>query len=354
MILKNIIRKFTERKDEPTLVNGKLDSFQNPKNILLLRQDRIGDVLVSVAFIKKLKSILPNTEIDIVLSHRNKSALFVISNLINNNFILEKGVIGYFKLISKLRKKEYDIVIDLLDNASSTSSILTRFTNAELKLGFDKSNRKVYTHIVEIPNKQENHIIERLNSLLLPFTGSNLNEESISFELSNVKIAKANELLGEKSNKLRLGINLSGSNSSKNWGTGNYIAFLKAISSMDKNLEIKLFTTKSNESQLNEISEVVPNLAAPYVNSFEQFAAMISTCDIVLTPDTSVVHLCSAFDIPCIALYMYSDDPNVGMPWEPRSKHSKAIKISEKDALGMIKVADVLAAIKQTIEEIND
>lgn len=354
MILKDIIRKITEKNDEPILVKGKLDSFQNPKKILLLRQDRIGDVLVSVAFIKKLKSVLPNTEIDIVLSHRNMSALFSIKQLINIDYILEKGVIGYFKLISKLRKQDYDTVIDLLDNASSTSSILTRFTNAELKLGFDKSNRKVYTHIVEIPNKQENHIIERLNSLLLPFGGSSSNEESFSFELSKDSYAKADELLRHKSNKLRLGINLSGSNQSKNWGTGNYIAFLKAMNSLDKNVEVKLFTTKSNENQLNEILEVYPNIAAPFVNSFEQFTAMISTCDIVLTPDTSVVHLCTAYDIPCVALYMFSDDPNVGKPWEPRSKYSKAIKISEKDTLGLIKVTDVLAAIKQTIEEIND
>ena len=353
-MLKNIIRNLTERNDEPILVKGKLDSFRNPKKILLLRQDRIGDVLVSVAFIKKLKTILPKSSIDIVLSHRNKSVLFTVSNLINNNFILDKGVIGYFKLISQLRKQGYDIVIDLLDNASSTSSILTRFTNAKFKLGFDKGNRKVYTHIVEIPNKQENHIIERLNSLLLPFVGSSSNEESFSFELSKDSYAKADELLGHKSDKLRLGINLSGSNQSKNWGTGNYIAFLKGMNSLNKNVEVKLFTTKSNENQLNEISKVVPNLAAPFVNSFEQFAAMISTCDIVLTPDTSVVHLCTAYDIPCVALYMFSDDPNVGKPWEPRSKHSEAIKISEKDTLGMIKVTDVLAATKQIIEEIDD
>ncbi len=73
-----------------------------------------------------------------------------------------------------------------------------------------------------------------------------------------------------------------------------------------------------------------------------------------MTPDTSVVHLCSSFDIPCIALYTYSNNPNVGMPWEPRSKYSKVLKISDKETLGLIKITDVLAALKQTIEEIND
>lgn len=352
-MLKSLIRSITERKEETVLITDKVVSLQNAKKILLLRQDRIGDVLVSVPFLKRLKALLPNTEIDIVLSHRNKSAFFTISDLVDNKFILRKGIKGYIKLLTEVRKNDYDIVIDMLDNASSTSSILTRFTNAKAKLGFDKKNRKVYSHIVEIPNKQENHIIERLNSLLLPFYGSVTNEESMSYDLSAESKTEAVKLLGEKSQKIRFGINLSGSNASKNWGTGNYIGFLKALETVTDEVEVKVFTTKSNEKQLDEITKIYPNIAAPFVNSFEKFTAMISTCDIVLTPDTSVVHICSAFDIPCIALYTYSDNPNVGMPWEPRSKHSKTLKISKKDTLGLIKVTDVLAALKQTIEEIK-
>lgn len=353
-MLKSLIRKLTERKSEPVKIVGQLNEFSNAKKILLLRQDRIGDVLVSIAFIKKLKALLPNTKIDIVLSHRNESTLFAIQEPISRCFVLEKGVLGYFKVINEIRRTEYDIVIDMLDNASSTSSILTRFTKAKAKLGFDKKNRKVYSHVVELPNKLKNHIIERLNSLLLPIDGSTSNKESLSIALSVETQKKSVELLGEKSQKLRLGINLSGSDASKNWGTGNYIALLKTLNSNKDELEIKVFTTKSNEKQLVEITSVIPNIAAPFVNSFEQFTAMISTCDIVLTPDTSVVHLCSAFDIPCIALYTYSNRPNVGMPWEPRSKYSKVLKISDKETLGLIKVTDVLAALKQTIEEIND
>lgn len=354
MLLKKIIRKITEREDDPVIVNSKISGFANANKILLLRQDRIGDVLVSIAFLKKLRSLFPSAEIDIVLSHKNNSAFWAISKFVNRKYLLEKGVFKYIKLINQIRNEEYDIVIDLLDNSSSTSSILTRFTKANIKLGFEKENRKVYSHIVRLPNKKENHIIERLNSLLLPFAGNVKNEESLSFNLSFDSQSKAIDLLGVKSKKFRLGINLSGSDDSKNWGTGNYIGFIEALETLKEKLEVKVFTTKSNEKQLNEIKENVPNVAAPFVNSFEQFTAMMSTCDIILTPDTSVVHLCSAFDIPCIALYTYSNNPNVGMPWEPRSKHSKALKISDKQTLGLIKITDVLAALNQIIEEIND
>ncbi len=36
---------------------------------------------------------------------------------------------------------------------------------------------------------------------------------------------------------------------------------------------------------------------------FRQNAAVVSTCDACLSPDSALVHLCAALDIPCVALY---------------------------------------------------
>lgn len=354
MLLKKIIRKITEREDDPVIVNSKISGFANANKILLLRQDRIGDVLVSIAFLKKLRSLFPSAEIDIVLSYKNNSAFWAISKFVNRKYLLEKGVFKYIKLINQIRNDEYDLVIDLLDNSSSTSSILTRFTKAEYKLGFDKKNRKVYTHIVKIPNKWENHIVQRINALLIPFAGTNLNEKSLGIRLSEEKLNEAKELLGKKTKSIRLGINLTGSNLHRSWGVGNHIALLKSLENMKGKLEIFVFTTKGNKAMLDEIEREFSGVSAPFVNSFELFSAMISTCDIVLSPDTSVVHLCSVLDIPCIELCTVTEDPNVGNPWAPLSKHSMQIKISENKSLGLIKVTDVLEALKQIIEEISD
>lgn len=37
--------------------------------------------------------------------------------------------------------------------------------------------------------------------------------------------------------------------------------------------------------------------------SFRQSAAILGTCDICIAPDSSLVHLCAALNIPCLALY---------------------------------------------------
>lgn len=353
-MLKSLIKLLTERKEEPIVITEKSEEFKNPKNILLLRQDRIGDVLISIPFVKKLREICPNANIEVVLSHRNFNIGSAINNYTDGVYILKKGIMGYFKLLKQLRSNNYNIVIDMLDNASTTSSILIRYTKSDIKFGFKKKNKKIYTHVVELPDKTKYQITERLNSLLIPFQGTDDNNEKITYELSDEIIDEAKRILGNKTKRIRLGINLAGSNKSKNWGTGNYIAFIKMLKSMLPNVEIIAFTTKKNKKQLSEIEASYPDIAAPLVKSFDLFAAMIKTCDVILTPDTSVVHLCSAFDIPCLALFTYSDNTNVGLPWEPQSKHSKILKISENKSLGLIKVTDVLAALKQIIEEIND
>jgi ADP-heptose:LPS heptosyltransferase len=37
--------------------------------------------------------------------------------------------------------------------------------------------------------------------------------------------------------------------------------------------------------------------------TYRQSAAVVSTCDACVSPDSALVHLCSALDIPCVALY---------------------------------------------------
>lgn len=353
-VINNIVLKYSANKTEPVRVSEKLNEFAFAKRILLLRQDRIGDVLVSLPYIKKLREELNEAKIDIVLSHKNKGAMFALFGLVDNIIIMDKGIGGYKKIINEIKKSNYDVVVDLFDNTSTTSSILVGASSARLKLGFAKGNSEIYTHTVELPDKTKSNISDRLNSLLLPFLGSADNDESFEIRMSETEIAAAEDAINWGGEKLRIGINLSGSNESKNWGTGNYIAFLKSSITKYKNAEFRCFTTMNNKLQLSEIVTATGGKAAPFVSSFREFTAMIATCDIVITPDTSVVHLCSAFDIPCVGLYLVSDNPNVGMPWIPQSKHSKVLTAPNSESLDYIKITDVLNALDEIIEEIDD
>lgn len=68
-----------------------------------------------------------------------------------------------------------------------------------------------------------------------------------------------------------------------------------------KGWEIFMFG-KKGEIQMKGQAERIVNLTAVGLN-FRQSCAVLETCDVVLAPDSALVHVSAALDIPCVALY---------------------------------------------------
>ncbi len=313
------------------LVNKSENIFNLIPNIkiLLLRQDRLGDLLISAPFIKELRKSIPNATIDILLSKKNIYAKQCIEDYVDNIYCYEKNLKAIGKLIINLRKENYDLIIDMLDNKSTTSTYLIKLITKRYSLGFDKENSKIYSHIVPIPDKSKIHIIERTCNLLLPF-GIDANKLTLELEykLKENNIQFANDNLGEKI-KLRIGINLAGSSKSRYWGIENNINLINQIKTKYLNCEIILFATGEYIQITQEIIKASNfGILAPSTKDISDFAALLKSCDLIITPDTSVVHFASAFKIKCITLF----NVMIGTPtpWIPYKTISSNL-ITEKE-----------------------
>lgn len=290
----------------------------NCKRILVLRQDRIGDLLVSVPFFKILREKLPHSSIEILLSFRNFSAKVCIAKYVDEVLVLPRNIFKRIFLLFKLKKRNYDLIIDLFDNSSFTSSLLINFLKPKFALGFDKENRNVYTHVVPLPNKMQIHIVDRICNLLIPF---GVNHIQIEKKLE-YPIVKSNKL--PPKTKQRVGIVIAGSTKSKYWGVKK-IASLIAMLNSKFEFEIVLFGTKKYLAEISLLGELQNTLIAPFTCNFDEFASMVASCDYLVSPDTSVVHLASAFQIPIVVLYTFVDK-QFGMPWLPyKTKYRELI-----------------------------
>jgi ADP-heptose:LPS heptosyltransferase len=76
---------------------------------------------------------------------------------------------------------------------------------------------------------------------------------------------------------------------------------LHVMLGLAKKAQVFLFGAPG-QIKLNEPVPNVVNLMDQKV-TFRQSAAILSTCDACVAPDSAMVHLCSALDIPCVALY---------------------------------------------------
>ena len=93
--------------------------IKNPKKILFIRNDHIGDMVYSTQVFREVKKLYPHVELHVLASPSNKELIEKDKNV---DKIIEshrfwhkgfKGFINYFKIISKIKKENYDVGIDL-------------------------------------------------------------------------------------------------------------------------------------------------------------------------------------------------------------------------------------------------
>lgn len=338
--IKSRINKLVASKALPIIIDSPLNMMNDfSKKILILRHDRIGDVLISSGIIRNLRAALPDSQIDILLSRKNFNARKSIEKYVDNVLLYGKELPVSLNLIGNIRKQKYDLIIDFLDNPSTTSATIIKLSSTASSLGFNHENANVYSHAVPLINREENHIIDRLGNLLLPFgLDANSLELSPEYPISSSEKAMAEQKVAWQYGKTRIAINIAGSNINKFWGRNNFINLINLIKSSNttadssNHYDLRLFGSRGYIHELGIISEAADIQIAPISEAFHDYAAMISTTDYIITPDTAAVHLASAFKKPCLCLFTTSNNVKA-MPWFPYKSKFEAVIIKDNLAL---------------------
>ncbi len=318
----------------------------NSSKFLFVRQDRIGDVLVSTPLFYALKKRYPKAVIDIVLSPNNVMA---IGNeyLIRSRWIYRKNPIAALTLVRRLRREQYDFVIDLMDNPSATSTMLVLASGGSWKIGLEKANAYAYDIVVPLLSRKDVHIVERIAAILTVFGVEPAHEMlKIRYETTKDSDDRAEELLHESraSGSKIIAINISAGSETRFWGIENYKSLLQKLRDLSPACSFLILHKGTDRTRACEIASASPNALVPPETSFDEFASLIKQSDILITPDTAAVHLAAAFDIPSIVLYVQSD-PNLRI-WAPYGTLAECL-VTTVDDLTTISVGQVVEAFER-------
>ncbi len=109
------------------------------KKILVIQTAFIGDVILSTSLIASLKSSNPSFVIDVLVRKGNES-LLQNNPAIHNIHVWDKSqnkISGIFQTVKKIRKKEYDLIINL--QRFTSSGLMTVLGGAKETRGFSKN-----------------------------------------------------------------------------------------------------------------------------------------------------------------------------------------------------------------------
>ena len=331
--------------------NQVLETFDfRSSKILFIRQDRIGDVLVSTPIFASIKTHYPSATVDVLLSENN---YFVLKNdsFIRKCWIYQKKVGKVISLMRSIRKEQYDFAVDMMDNPSVTSTLLCLLSGAHINVGIAKNNTYVYDMAVPMLSRRETHIIDRIAQLLIPFHIDPA-AESLSLRYftspASDEFAKRWISLNHLNDCPLVGVNISAGGEARFWGINQYRSFLSFITERYPEFHIILLYQPTDITRANKIGEGNKDIVlSPVTNTFDQFAAMIKKLSFLVSPDTSAIHLASAFHIPSVVLYVQSDKSL--RIWEPY-KTDYEVVVADVDDLSTIQVSDVQTAFTKLIE----
>jgi len=330
---------------------------QKIKSILFLRQDKLGDMLVSIPAMHTIKKLYPHVKVEVLASPRN---VMVVENdpLIDEVHLYTKVVSKDLKTVRKLKRKRFNIIYDTIINDSTTGLILTNIISRKAVRVASRKNkhRKYYDFCEEYNSDGTDHNID--NAFLLfnifgvdPSTLDHLDPLYLPDKSTEIANRFIDNLPEPESNKVA--INISAGRPARTMDIDKFIDTAFLIKKEYPDSSIIIFCVMSDrdkavsiKNKLNGNIEIIPeNL------SFLDACAILSRMNYLISPDTSMVHAARLFKIPTVGLYSNYDRNYYS--WKPYGQKYGGVRSDNIYNIHDITPGDILNEFQKLKNEIE-
>lgn len=314
--------------------------------ILLLRHDRFGDAIVSTAIMKLLRERYPDARIDILLGRRN-AAIASLLPAIDRAHVLGSGIGGLRAIAPVLRAERYDVVINLLAKDSTSGAILAILSGARLRVGFAGALADIYDFPIPRPSRPM-HIVPETALLLAPFgvreVGDRPTREAEMLELAVRAPRSAATPANDRG--ARIVFSISARDEDHTWPDSSVEAL--AVRLGGDGIALAIAGTPEHRARVEAIASRSGARALPGSGSFAGFVEQLSAFEVIVTPQTSTVHVGSALRIATILLNTDTESDRQWTPWGVAHR-----TLSRGARLALISVDEVADAIRSLLAELR-
>lgn len=228
-------------------------------------------------------------------------------------------------LALKIKEEKYDLLIDFSEMLRVNQMMLINLCGARINIGIEKENWNLFDISLNI--RDFNKHISELYIKLLKFLG--INNINSSYDVFSSDYLLKN--LGLE-NKEYCVFNPYAASKHRSFSDENIEKISKII--LEKNYEALILI--GNEEKIRELKKL--NISKENkvkvidTKGMSEVAELIKGADLIMSPDTSIVHLARAFDKKMICIYrkeLGKEDKN-SILWGPNSEKAKVIFVEEK------------------------
>ncbi|MDM1072348.1 glycosyltransferase family 9 protein [Empedobacter brevis] len=308
----NVYRRKIMRGLTGGIGKGSLENINKSESIKIERvlinrpNQRLGNTLLITPLVQEIIQFNPKVKIDLFV--KGKVAPIVFENYPQIDQIIElpkkpfKDLASYIKVWLKIKRKKYDLVINV-DKQSSSGRLSTSFANSKYKLFGDEfiadTTQENQLHQAQYPVYQFRKFLEL-------FEGKERKEvvPQQNIQLSEREIEKGKKMLEEiteNSSKKTIAFFTFATGAkcyNEEWWTEFYNLFYPKYAEEYNLIEIL---------PVENISMLTHKLPEYYSKDVREIASVMFNCEVVIAADSGMMHLSSAAPSKTIGLFKSED-----------------------------------------------
>ncbi|MBI4707419.1 MAG: lipopolysaccharide heptosyltransferase II [Candidatus Omnitrophica bacterium] len=279
------------------------------KRILIVRTDRIGDVLLSTPVIRSMRDAYPNAYIVMMASPYAKEIVEGNPDLdeviIYDKDIKHKSWRNSIKFSQKLKKKKFDLALIL--HPTNRVHLITFFAGIPKRVGYGRKLGFLLTDkIKHIKQFGERHELDYTLDLVR-YLGINPQEKTLFMPIkleSEQWVDEVFEKSGIKKGEKLLAIHPAASCPSKIWPVER---FAELADKLVEKYEFKVLVVAGakDASLARSVIKLMKNQAIDLSGktSVSQLASVLKRCQLFISNDSGPVHIASAVGTPVISIF---------------------------------------------------
>jgi len=288
--------------------------------ILVFSLSGIGNTILALSFLEKLKRYFRNAKIDILVTSKQQLDLIKNSNLADKIFIFSKNFFKMLAIILRLRMRKYIYSFTLFPSNRWEFNLLAFLVGAKKRVTHSYMYGRIkslsFLQNIKIPAQSSLHDVEQ-NLQLLKLFNASFGEENIEIKitLGDKERLFAEEFLKKKGmlGKFLVGIHPGGGSSwnkrwqgeRKRWPAQYFVQLCDEL--IEKKKGYVLIFGGEEEKELKErIKNMViqkENVVIVEENSIIRTASIIKRCSLFISNDTGLMHLSTALGVPTLGIF---------------------------------------------------
>lgn len=284
------------------------------KRILVIKLSAIGDVILSIPSLRAIRNKFKEANIKVLVGIKSKDILktcpYINEIIVYDYKDKDKGIKGFLKYSSLVRRINFDLLIDLQNNRRSHLLAATSFI--PIRVGYDN---KKFSLFLNRKIKEPKELLDPIShqARLLKVLSIPIQDKSLQLWPSASDEKWAEAFLQEawvSKGQLLIGINPGASVrwSTKKWSVKN---FAKLCEVLANRLGARVLVTGTKEDM--EVGKELLNycktrpIMAVGKSTILQLTSLIKRCNAFITSDSAPMHIAASCKVKFVALFGPTD-----------------------------------------------